>query len=73
MEGLEAVRASADVPGLRDERDKVWLTEWSTNSAMRFDRDRVFEQFQATGQRARAQMLAGRRSVGAESAPIGWY
>ena len=53
-----------------DDRDKVWLTEWSTNAILRFDPDtETFQHFTSDRANAQVRQLLGRpgEAWGAES------
>jgi virginiamycin B lyase len=53
-----------------DERDKVWLTEWSTNAILRFDPEtEKFEHFASDRPNAQVRQMLGRpgEAWGAES------
>jgi virginiamycin B lyase len=53
-----------------DDRDKVWLTEWSTNAILRFDPDTErFESFPSNRRNAQVRQILGRPGElwGAES------
>ena len=53
-----------------DERDKVWLTEWSTNAILRFDPEtEKFERFPSDRPNAQVRQMLGRpgEAWGAES------
>jgi len=53
-----------------DERDQVWLTEWSTNAIVKFDpRSEKFESFPSDRRNAQVRQMLGRpgEAWGAES------
>lgn len=53
-----------------NERDKVWLTEWSTNAILRFDPEKeTFERYPSDRPNAQVRQMLGRagEAWGAES------
>ena len=62
MEDVEAARrAAADLRLYVDERDKVWLSEWSANAMVRFDPEtEKFDVFPSDREGARVRQILGR-------------
>ena len=70
MEGVEAAERAQMYSVYVDERDKVWLTEWSTNAIVRFDPEtEKFERFPSDRPNAHVRQMLGRQGEawGAES------